>query len=129
MLIYPVIGTTQPTQSMLEFDDTGMCNNKDFEKYCKLYFKNDADKSHKYASPLSQKNLSIYPPTFIETAEFDCLRDGGILFAENLKKHGVDVSTNFTTRTIHGYDIVKNNPIVEDSLKKRIDFLKKQFGK
>ena len=129
MLIYPVIGTEQPTQSMLEFDDTGMCNNKDFEKYCKLYFKNDADKSHKYASPLNQKDLSIYPPTFVETAEFDCLRDEGVLFAKLLKTHNVEVETNFTQKTIHGYDIVRNNQIVKNSLKKRVEFLKSQFNK
>ena len=129
MLIYPVIGTEQPTKSMLEFDDTGMCNNKDFEKYCKLYFKTDTDRKNKYASPLNQKDLGIFPSTFVETAEFDCLRDEGQLFASLLKKHGVEVITNFTKKTIHGYDIVKNNPIVEESMQKRINFLKSQFNK
>lgn len=128
MLIYPVIGIKEPTQSMLEFDSTGMCNNKDFEKYCKLYFKTDEDKSHRYTSPLNQEDLSMYPPTYIETAEFDCLRDEGILFAEKLKQNNVKVTTHFTKRTIHGYDIVKNNPIVEESLLKRINFIK-QFNK
>lgn len=125
MLIYPVIGTLEPTQSMLEFDTTGMCNNKDFEKYCKLYFKTDADKLNKYVSPLNQEDLSKFPPTYVETAEFDCLRDEGKLFAKKLKQNNVKVTTHFTKKTIHGYDIVKNSPIVEESLLKRINFLKK----
>ena len=29
------------------------------------------------------------PPAYVETAEFDCLRDGGILYAERLREFGV----------------------------------------
>lgn len=129
MLIYPVISPPTPTQSMLMFDDTGMCNNKDIEKYSKLYFKNKEDKSHKYSSPLNLEDLSKFPPTYIETAEFDCLRDEGQLFASVLKENNVEVSTHFTKKTIHGYDIVKKSSIVEESLMKRINFLKQQFSK
>lgn len=127
MLIYPVIGTKEPTQSMLEFDTTGMCNNKDVEKYCNLYFDNKKDRWSKYASPLNQNDLSNYPPTYVETAEFDCLRDEGQLFAQKLKQNNVEVTTHYTKQTIHGYDIVKNSSIVEESMLKRIDFLVQFF--
>ena len=123
LLIYPVINPKQPTQSMLEFDTTGMCNNKDVEKYSKLYFKNESDKLHKYSSPLNQSDLSKYPPTYVETAEFDCLRDEGQLFYNELKQNNVEVTSHFTKGTIHGYDIVRKSAIVEESLLKRIAFL------
>ena len=130
MLIYPVVGIKPPTQSMLEFSDTGMCNNKDFEKYCKLYFKNNSDMKHRYASSLNQENLSLYPPTYIETAEFDCLRDEGKIFAEKLKEANVEVVENHTKQTIHAYDIANpDNPIIIHSMQNRISFLNNQFYK
>ena len=129
MLIYPVINTKTPTPSMLEFDTTGMCNNKDIEKYGRLYYGKDKDKYERYLSPLNQENLSKFPATYIETAEFDCLRDEGKLFAEELKKNGVLVTENNTRGTIHGYDIVKKSKIVEQSINKRIEFLNAQFDK
>jgi len=35
------------------------------------------------------------------------------------------VEINETRGTIHGYDILAKHPIVRDSVKKRIDFMKK----
>jgi len=128
MLLYPVVGITEPTESMKQFDDTGMCNNKDFAKYCRLYFENDEDKHSRYASAYNQ-NLYKYPTTYIETTEFDCLRDDGIIFAEKLKESGVNVYTNHTKNTLHAYDMAKNSLIVEQSLSIRNNFLKEQFNK
>ena len=91
MLIYPVVGVNFQTESMKMFDDTGMCNSKDFEKYCKLYFKNFDDRQNRYVSPLNQEYLEKYPTTYIETAEFDCLHDDGVIFANKLKENGVIV--------------------------------------
>lgn len=129
LLIYPVVGVDPPTPSMKEFDDTGMCNNKDFEKYCKLLFKSDNDKNSRYVSLLKQEDLSKYPPSYIETTEFDCLRDEGIMFANELKANNVEVVTNHTKRTIHAYDMVQNSSIVKQSITKRIEFLNQQFSK
>ena len=47
------------------------------------------------------------PPAYIETAEFDCLHDDGILYAEYLKKAGIEVTLNKTKGTMHGFDIAK----------------------
>lgn len=128
MLLYPAIGVKEPTKSMQEFDDTPMCNSKDFEKYCKMYFKNNQQKiSGKYISPLYAPSLKIFPQTYIETAEFDCLRDEGKLFAKKLKEHGVKVQLINTKGTIHGYDMSTKSKIVAESIDKRISFLKKIF--
>lgn len=129
MLIYPVVGIEEPTESMLQFDDTGMCNSKDFEKYCNLYFRDESDKKNRYASLLNQEDLSRYPSTYLETAEFDCLRDEGKVFAKRLQESGVEVTMHNTKATIHGYDIVEKSPISKDSILKRIEFLKEQFNK
>ena len=127
MLIYPAIGLTEPTPSMIEFVDTGMCNSKDVEKYCKLYYKNEEDRKSRYSCALNLEDLSKYPPTYVETAQFDCLRDEAKLFADKLKESGVEVFENHTKKTIHGYDIAEASPIVKESMSKRISFLNEQF--
>ena len=73
---------------------------------------------------VNQKDLSIFPPTYIEVAEFDCLRDGGLNFAKNLKDANVNVVLHNPKQTIHGYDMVTDSKISKNSMKKRINFLK-----
>ena len=66
------------------------------------------------------------PAAYVETAEFDCLRDGGILFAERLRQSGVSAVYN-TEGTMHGFDIVLDSPIVRECADRRIGFLKRIF--
>ncbi|MBQ8897697.1 MAG: alpha/beta hydrolase [Clostridia bacterium] len=67
------------------------------------------------------------PPTYIETAEFDCLHDDGILFAKRLSDLGIPVTLNETKGTIHGFDIVQKAPTTLKALKARTEFIKKHF--
>ena len=127
MLIYPAIGLETETESMKEFTDTPMCNSKDYKAYTKMYFKSKTDLMDRYVSPMKEKDLSIFTKTYIETAEFDCLRDEALIFAKELKKAKVKVSLHKTKQTMHGYDIVEDSEITKESLKKRIGFLKKIF--
>ena len=129
MLIYPAIGSEIITKSMEEFTDTPMCNSKDYEKYLQYYFASEQDKLDKYVSPIRAKSFDIYPSTYIETAEFDCLRDEGVMFADNLKNAGVETTLNNTKGTMHGYDIVIDSKITVNNVNKRIKFLKGIFNK
>ena len=67
------------------------------------------------------------PPAYIETAEFDCLHDDGILYAEKLREAGVTVTLNETKGTMHGFDIVEKAPTTIAAVKARIEFMKKIF--
>ena len=73
-------------------------------------------------------DLSFYPPTYIETAEYDALKDEAISFSELLKENGVRVVVYNTSKTIHGFDFVTTSPIVKKSIKVRCEFLKKTFN-
>ena len=97
------------------------------KKYEKLYFARPEDKNDKFVANMNDRDFAVFPPSYVETAEFDCLRDNGILYAEKLKHANVDTEINFTIGTIHGYDMVENSPITQKSLEKRILFLKKIF--
>lgn len=72
-------------------------------------------------------DFGIFPPTYIETAEFDCLHDDGILFAKELKAAGVEVMLNETNGTMHGYDIMRKASVSLASMEQRITFMKGHF--
>ncbi len=67
----------------------------------------------------------IIPNTYIETAEYDCLRDEGILYGKRLSRSEAKVEINQTRGTIHGYDSALNTQIAMSNIQKRILFLKK----
>lgn len=80
-----------------------------------------------YYSPVEAESFEGLPPAYIETAEFDCLHDDGILYAEKLRSAGIEVILNETKGTMHGFDIVQNATETKKALKERIDFMKKNF--
>ncbi|MHB8097890.1 MAG: alpha/beta hydrolase [Erysipelotrichaceae bacterium] len=123
MLIYPVTAHKLETQSVKDFVDTPLCNSRDLEKYQNYYAKNEKAGKWEYLSPLDSDKLNRMPPTYIETAEFDCLRDCGILYANKLSSLGVVTVLNQTKGTIHGYDINLESDIVKESINHRVKFL------
>ena len=88
MQIYPAVGNVE-TESVKKYTDTLMCSSRDMEKYGKLYQPDPSVGNNSYASPIEAESLEGLPPAYIEKAEFDCLRDGGILYAERLRQFGV----------------------------------------
>lgn len=127
MLIYPVTDARLNTHSMKEYIDTPLWNARQNEKMWKLYLKNGCSLERGYASPLEAASFVNLPPTYVEVAEFDCLRDEGILFAETLRKNGIMAELHQTKGTIHGFEIAEDSAIVRQSLKKRVEALKKAF--
>ena len=101
-----------------------MCNSRDMEKYGKLYRPDPSVDNNVYASPIEAESLEGLPPAYIETAEFDCLRDGGILYGEKLRSFGVPVKLYNTEGTIHGFDIELKSGIVRECVDRRIAFLR-----
>lgn len=127
MLVYPVTDARQITESMQKYTDTPMWNSKLNEKMWKLYLKDGIPGNREYASPMEAASLENMPDSYVEVSEFDCLRDEGIHFAEALKKSGVKVELNRTTKTIHGFDNAVKSEIVHQIIEKRINALKKAF--
>lgn len=118
MLIYPVLDRRMRTNSMKEYIDTPMWNAKLNHKMWETYLGNK-----EYTSPNEIMNLNNMPSTYLETAEYDCLHDEGIEFAQKLVKAGVDVVLNETKQTMHGFDSVECQ-ITEIAMLNRIKALK-----
>lgn len=117
LLLYPVLDKRMQTKSMEELADAPVWNREATEKMWEYYL---GDKE--YISPGEREDLEWFPKTYIETAEFDCLRDEGILFAKKLEDYGVDVTLNETKGTMHGFDI-KSCPTTEEAMAYRLKMI------
>ncbi|MCI9542984.1 MAG: alpha/beta hydrolase [Acutalibacter muris] len=127
MLIYPLTDMSMQTRSMKEFTDTPLWNSKSNRRMWGYYCGPGAEE-RRPASPIHMVLPENIPDTYIETAEYDCLRDEGLLYGEKLKGAGAVVEINETKGTFHGYDCAVKAKITARSLQKRIGFLKKHFN-
>ena len=119
MLIYPVVDSAVKTESMKKFQDTPMWNAKLNEKMWQMY-SSTGEIVHNL-----KEDVSYFPSTYIETAEFDCLHDEGVLLADKIKGAGVPCILNETKGTMHGFDIRLKSQTVRQAIAQRINFLKK----
>lgn len=127
VMTYPAVGLGFETASMRRFTDTPMCNSADAKRYESLYVQDPNAGKREYRTPIEADDLSGMPPAYIETAEFDCLRDGGILYAEKLQRFGVPVTLHNTKGTIHGFDIELESAIVRACVEQRIAFIQSNW--
>jgi acetyl esterase len=127
MLIYPVTDARQGTESMKEFVDTPLWDARLNARMWRLYLGNGLSGKREYASPAEAESLAQMPETYIEVAEFDCLRDEGINLADVLRKTGVQTESNATAGTVHGYDLIWKSEITRQAVGRRIAALKKAF--
>ena len=128
LLIYPVLDSSVSTESMKKFVDTPVWNSIFNRKMWQLYLPEKADgQNAQYVSPASASDLSNMPPTYIQTAEFDCLRDEGVDFADALKSAGNSVALDETKGTVHGFDMASHSPITVCAVNNRISFLNQIF--
>ena len=102
----------------------GEQNSEAFEDKTLCVLKDDFKKE---ALPMHSVLPASIPDTYIETADFDCLHDEGILYGQRLEKAGAKVEWNDTKATFHGYDMALDTRIVINSVKKRLSFLRRHF--
>ena len=126
LLVYPFLDMRNESASAKKYTDTPMWNSVLTAKVKRLLMP-DGEVNISYISPVESENLSDLPPAYIETAEFDCLHDDGILYTELLEKEGTEVELFETKGTMHGYDIAFKSPTALKAIKKRTDFMKKMF--
>lgn len=123
MLVYPVLDRRMQMQSMQAFSDTPMWNARLNKKMWQYYLADG-----QYRSPAEEGDFSFFPPTYLETAEYDCLHDEGVAFAEKLREQHVPVTVRETSGTMHGYDIVRRSAITQESIMARCVALATALG-
>lgn len=128
MMIYPVTDRRMVTESMKNFVDTPMWNGRLSVKMWEGYLGNGKHDHIEYASPMEAESCKGLPDAYMETAEFDCLRDEGMAYGEKLKNDGVNVHFYHTFGTMHAFDSVRNAPTTEAAIKERIEYIKSKFA-
>jgi acetyl esterase len=123
VLIYPVIDHEQKTDSIKKYVDTPVWNSVHNKVMWEDYLREGTKGMLPYASP-NRADLKGLPPAYVETAEFDCLRDEAKDYAKALKAASVHVEENHTKATVHGFDLIKRARVTREAIDARIRFLK-----
>lgn len=127
ILIYPATDRRLETESMQKYIDTPVWDAKLSKLMWELYLDNSKPEYIEYVSPMENKDLAGLPPTYVEVAEFDAIRDEGIAFAEQLEQTGVEIELHEVKGTPHGYDNVRNSSEVKKLMERRLEILRKIF--
>lgn len=127
LLIYPFVDQSMNSESNRRFTDTPMWNSTLSKQMAGGYIQDPNVENFVYASPI-EGNCEYLPNAYIETAEFDCLHDDGIKYAEKLRTAGIAVELNETEGTMHGFDIVQKAPTTKMAVAARIAYMQKNFG-
>ncbi|MBO5214991.1 MAG: alpha/beta hydrolase [Clostridia bacterium] len=127
MLVYPFLDMRGNSESNKKYTDTPMWNSSLFDVIEPMTNVDKMQPSYVYYSPVESKSFDGLPPAYVETAQYDCLHDDGILYADLLQKSGIPVTLNQTEGTMHGFDIKQNAPTTQQALQARINFMRKMF--
>jgi acetyl esterase/lipase len=111
MLNQPVLDDRLETASMRRFVDTPVWHATSAALSWGYYLGHSAGEVPYYAAPLRADDLSGLPPAYIATAEFDPLRDEGILYALRLLEAGVSVELHNFAGAFHGSEQVETAEI------------------
>lgn len=101
VLIYPGLGGDQHLASRSECIDAPLLSSSDVDCYHALYLQGTA-KPVAYAMPLRALDFKGLPPALIAVAQFDPLRDDGVLYAERLNAAGVATQLYYGEGLVHG---------------------------
>ncbi len=124
MLPYPFLDARGNSASCKMYVDTPMWNSSLSDRIGSMTKVDKNSPGYVYYSPVEAASFDGLPPAYIETAEFDCLHDDGILYAKLLREAGIDVVLNETRGTMHGFDIVQKAPTTLAAMAERIAFMK-----
>ncbi len=127
MLPYPYLDGRNESESCKRFTDTPMWNSSLSGRIAPMTRADSTRPDYTLYSPVEAESFDYLPPAYIETAEFDCLHDDGILYARLLEENGVVVTLNETRGTMHGFDIAEKAPTTLAAMEQRIAFMKKYF--
>lgn len=128
IILYPSVDLSHMlTKSLQDFESGYILTKAKTTWYSELYVPDDIDAKSPEISPFYIKNLDNMPRTLVMTAGYDPLKDEGLLFAERLLRHDVEVQHYHFDSLVHGFiNFSKLIPKEMDNLHSRvINFLGK----
>jgi acetyl esterase len=101
VLIYPGLGGPADLPSRQDCRDAPLLSMADTATYLALYL-GESGRPSPYAMPLLAEDYNGLPQAFIAVAQFDPLRDDGMLYAERLQAAGVSTLLYPGKGLVHG---------------------------
>jgi acetyl esterase len=112
---------------MLEFTDTPGWDRPSAILSWQHYLGNARDDVPYYAAPARAVDLSGLPPAYIATAQFDPLRDEGIIYASRLLQAGVATELHNFAGAFHGSDTIQSAELSRRQLDESYAVLRRSF--
>jgi len=113
VLFWPIVAAEFDNESYERFGKDRFLTTALMKWMYNHYTKDEAQRQEIYASPINAtlKQLKGFPPTLIQVAEADVLRDEGEAFGRKLDEAGVTVTTVRYNGMIHDFGLL--NPLAE----------------
>lgn len=134
LLFWPVTNADFETGSYIQFANDRFLTKNMMQWFWDNYIPDKAQRNEKYASPLMAtiEDLKDLPPTLVQTAENDVLRDEGEAYARKMDEAGVKVTLTRMQGMIHDYGLL--NPLanieeVQSALRSAASELRFAFNK
>lgn len=108
VMLWPVTDANFDTDSYHQYENGYFLSRNMMKWFWDAYTTNESDRNNILASPLraTTAQLQGLPPTLIQTAELDVLRDEGEAFGRKLDAAGVDVTVTRYNGLIHDYGLL-----------------------
>ncbi len=113
VMLWPVTDANFNTDSYHQYENGYFLSRNMMKWFWDAYTTKESDRNNILASPLraTSEQLQGLPPTLIQTAELDVLRDEGEAFGRKLDEAGVHVTVTRYNGLIHDYGLL--NPLSE----------------
>ena len=134
VLFWPVTDANFDTPSYKQFADGHFLTKNLMVWFWDNYTTDAAARKQIYASPLQATTAQLkgLPPTLIQTAEFDVLRDEAEAYGRKLDEAGVNVKTVRYNGMIHDFgllNVISNLPATRSAMEQASQELKANLGK
>jgi acetyl esterase len=130
VMLWPVTDANFETESYREYAEGYFLSRAMMQWFWDAYAPDHERRGETYASPLraSVEQLKALPPTLMQVAGNDVLRDEGLAYGRKLDSAGVDVTLVRYESLIHDYGLlnaISQVPAVRDALHQTAEMLKK----
>ena len=127
MLIYPWLDSRNISESFRRYTDTPIWNSTLSEKFVPITDPTPEKVPLFLRSPIEADSFVGLPPAYIEIAEFDCLHDDGVFYAEKLREENIPTELYEAKGTMHAFDTKVSAPTSLRMIKNRIWYIRRMF--
>lgn len=124
LLIYPAADRRMITESMKKYVDTPLWNSNLTKIIWDEYLGDRHPERIEYASPIEAESFEGFPPTYIEVAQYDALRDEGVCLHDRLKEQNIECEMHEIMGACHGFETALKSNMLRECMDRRIEWMR-----